>query len=76
MENILNVDLLNMDSNEFQKRYVHKNFIVLFVMVFIFLSVFCSFIKFFSQWPVLIIVTFLICVFLQNRYNLGKPFKN
>jgi hypothetical protein len=63
---------MEIDLQKFQENYLHKNFIVLYVIVFFFLSFFCAFVKFLGQLPVLIIITFIICVILQNRYQLGK----
>ncbi len=61
----------NLDLDDFQEKYFHKDFLTLYFIIFFFLYFFCSFVKFLGQLPVLIVVTFFVCVTLQNRYNLG-----
>jgi hypothetical protein len=58
---------MDFDLNQFIKKYSNKNFIILYFIVFIVLFVLFSFIKFFSQLPILIIITFIISSLIFNK---------
>jgi hypothetical protein len=47
--------------------YLNKKFIVIFVLIFILLYIFCSFISFLGQWPVLLIITFFITYYINIK---------
>lgn len=63
---------MDIDTTEFQKKYLNKNFLTLFAIIFIFLYILASFVKFLGQIPILIIITFFICAFLQSRMKKNK----
>jgi hypothetical protein len=44
----------------------NKKFLIFYLIIFIVLYVFCSFIKFLGQIPILIIITFIIAYYLNN----------
>lgn len=54
-----------MDYQEIQKKYLNKKFIFYYIIIFIVLYIFCSFVKFIGQLPILIIITFLIVYYLH-----------
>ena len=55
-----------MDFEDIKNKYLNQKFIILFIMIFIALYIFCSFINFLGQFPILLIITFLIAYYLQN----------
>jgi len=61
-----------MNYEDIKNKYLNKKFIILFIIIFIILYIFCSFIKFLGQLPVLIILTFLIAYYVNNM--LGNKF--
>jgi hypothetical protein len=60
-----------MNYQEFQNKYLNKKFIFLFMTIFIVLYIFCSFIKFVGQLPILFILTFFIVYYIVY-YNSSK----
>ncbi len=52
-----------MDVNDF----LNKKFIIIFIVVFFILYIFCSFISFLGQWPMLLIITFFITYYITNK---------
>ncbi len=48
-------------------KLITKKFIITFIVTFIILYIFCSFISFLGQWPVLIIITFCITYYLNRN---------
>lgn len=58
-----------MNYEDIKKKYLNKKFMILFIIIFIMLYIFCSFIKFLGQLPVLIILTFLIAYYLNNMLD-------
>ena len=58
-----------MDFQTIKNTYFNNKFITLYIIIFIILFVFCSFIKFIGQIPVLIILTFLIAYYINNTFN-------
>lgn len=59
-----------MNYQEIKNKYFNKQFIILYIILFFILYIFCSFIKFLGQLPILIIITFLIAYYLND--TLGK----
>lgn len=49
--------------------YVNKKFLILYVVIFFILYIFCSFIKFLGQMPILLIISLLITYYLYNLLN-------
>ena len=64
-----------MNYEELQNKYLNKKFIFLFISIFVVLYIFCSFIKFLGQLPVLIILTFLIAYYLNKMMDSNKIIK-
>lgn len=58
-----------MDYNTIKDKYLNKKFITFYVIVFIILYIFCSFIKFLGQLPILLIITFFIAYYLSNNFG-------
>jgi c-di-AMP phosphodiesterase-like protein len=61
-----------MNYEDIKNKYFNKKFIILFIIIFFILYIFCSFIKFLGQLPVLIVLTFLISYYVNN--SLGNKF--
>jgi hypothetical protein len=57
-----------MNFQSIKNTYFNNKFITLYIAIFIILFVFCSFIKFIGQIPVLIILTFLIAYYINNNF--------
>ena len=57
-----------MNFQSIKNTYFNNKFITLYIVIFIILFVFCSFIKFIGQIPVLIILTFLIAYYINNNF--------
>ena len=53
-----------MDYQELQNKYFNKKFMFYFISIFIVLYIFCSFIKFLGQIPILLILTFFIVYYI------------
>jgi uncharacterized membrane protein len=51
---------------EIKKNYLNKKFLILYIILFIILYLFCSFVKFLGQLPILIIFTLIISYYLYN----------
>lgn len=60
-----------MNYEDIKTKFLNKKFIFYYVVIFIILYVFCSFINFVGQLPILLIVTFLIVYYLN--YNKTEP---
>jgi fatty-acid desaturase len=61
-----------MNYEDIKNKYFNKKFIILFIIIFIILYIFCSFIKFIGQIPILLLLTLLIVYYLNNLgYNFG-----
>ena len=56
-----------MDYDTIKNKFLNKKFIFIYVIIFLMLSIFCGFIKFLGQWPVLLVITFLISYYVDNR---------
>jgi hypothetical protein len=63
-----------MNLEEIKKNYFNKKFLILYIVIFIVLYLFCSFIKFLGQLPVLIIFTLIITYYIYNL--LGNKIQN
>lgn len=63
-----------MNYQDIKDKYFNKQFIIFYIVIFIILYIFCSFIKFLGQLPVLIILTFLIAYYLNNM--MGSKINN
>ena len=61
-----------MNYEDIKNKYFNKKFIILFIIIFLILYIFCSFIKFLGQLPILIILTFLIVYYVNN--SLGDKY--
>ena len=61
-----------MNYQDIKDKYFNKKFIIFYIVIFIILYIFCSFIKFMGQLPVLIILTFLIAYYLNKMMNSNK----
>ena len=57
-----------MDFQSIKNTYFNNKFITLYIVIFVILFIFCSFIKFIGQIPVLIILTFLIAYYINNNF--------
>ena len=55
-----------MNYQDIKDKYFNKQFMIFYIVIFIILYIFCSFIKFLGQLPILIILTFLIAYYLNN----------
>lgn len=55
-----------MNYEDIKNKYFNKKFIILFIIIFFILYIFCSFVKFLGQLPVLIVLTLLIVYYLNN----------
>jgi hypothetical protein len=58
-----------MDFQSIKDKYLNKKFITFYIIVFIVLYIFCSFIKFLGQLPILLIITFFIAYYLSNNFG-------
>ena len=56
-----------MDYDTIKNKFFNKKFIFIYVIIFLMLSIFCGFIKFLGQWPVLLVITFLISYYVYNK---------
>ena len=63
-----------MNYEDIKNKYLNKKFIILFIIIFIILYIFCSFIKFLGQLPILIILTFFIVYYINNM--LGNKYSS
>jgi c-di-AMP phosphodiesterase-like protein len=58
-----------MNYEDIKNKYFNKKFIILYIVVFIILYIFCSFIKFLGQIPILILLTFFIVYYINNNMS-------
>jgi type II secretory pathway component PulF len=58
-----------MDINTFVEKYTKTDFLLLVFVLFLILSILFAFVKFFSQWPILLILSFIIAFVIYNRYS-------
>lgn len=66
------VCIMQIDINHWVKRYSNTEFFLLFFFVFFVLSVIVSFVKFVSQWPVLVIVSLVVAFVIYNAFSGAK----
>jgi hypothetical protein len=59
----------NFDINKFVEKYSKTEFILLFIFTFFILSVLLAFVKFFSQWPILILISFILAFIIYNHFS-------
>ena len=55
--------------NQFVEKYSKTEFILLFIFIFFILSIILSFVKFFSQWPILLIISFILAFGIYNNFS-------
>ena len=55
--------------NDFIEKYSKREFLLLFLFIFFILSILLAFVKFVSQWPVLIIISFIISFVIYNQFS-------
>lgn len=58
-----------MNYQDIKDKYFNKKFLVLCIIIFIFLYIFCTFIKFLGQIPILLLLTIIIAYYLYNMLN-------
>lgn len=56
-----------MNYQDIKDKYFNKKFITLYIIVFFILYLFCSLIKFLGQIPILIVLTFFIVYYINDR---------
>jgi len=61
-----------MNYQDIRDKYFNKKFLVLCIIIFIFLYIFCTFIKFLGQIPILLLLTIIIAYYLYNMLNKKK----
>ena len=59
-----------MNIQDYQKKYLNKKFIIIYVIIFVIIYLLISFIRFLGQIPILLIVTFFITYYFQNTLKL------
>jgi hypothetical protein len=47
--------------------YLNKKFMTIFIIIFILLYIFCSFISFLGRLPILLIITFFITYYMTKK---------
>lgn len=60
---------MKFDINQFVKKYSKTEFILLFIFIFFILSVILAFVKFFSQWPILLLISFILAFGIYNHFS-------
>lgn len=58
-----------MNYQDIKDKYFNKQFIIFYIVIFVILYIFCSFVKFLGQLPILIILTFFIAYYLNNMMS-------
>jgi hypothetical protein len=58
-----------MNFEEIKNNYFNKKFLILYLVIFTILYIFCSFIKFLGQLPVLIVLTLIITYYSYNMLD-------
>ena len=56
-----------MNYQDIKDKYLNKKFITLYIIIFFILYLFCSLIKFLGQIPILIVLTFFIVYYINDR---------
>ncbi len=57
------------DIHSFVEKYSKTEFVLLFLFIFFLLSILLAFVKFVSQWPVLLIISFLVAFVIYNHFS-------
>lgn len=60
---------MSFDINKFVEKYTKTEFILLFIFIFFILSILLAFVKFFSQWPILILISFILAFIIFNHFS-------
>ncbi len=60
---------MSFDINKFVEKYTKTEFILLFIFIFFILSVILAFVKFFSQWPILLLISFILAFIIYNHFS-------
>lgn len=60
---------MKFDINQFVEKYSKTEFILLFIFIFFMLSVILAFVKFFSQWPILLLISFILAFVIYNHFS-------
>ncbi len=55
--------------NNFVEKYSKTEFILLFIFIFFILSIILAFVKFFSQWPILLLISFILAFIIYNHFS-------
>ena len=58
-----------MNYQDIKDKYFNKKFITLYIIIFFILYLFCSLIKFLGQIPILIVLTFFIVYYINDKKN-------
>ena len=61
--------MYSFDINSFVEKYSKTDFVLLFLFIFFLLSILLAFVKFFSQWPILLIISFLVTFVIYNHFS-------
>jgi hypothetical protein len=56
-----------MDTEQLKNKVLSQKFITIFILLFICLYIFCTFISFLGQLPILLIITFFITYYLTSK---------
>ncbi len=60
---------MKFDINQFVEKYSKTEFILLFIFIFFILSIVLAFVKFFSQWPILLFISFILAFVIYNHFS-------
>lgn len=60
---------MTFDMDLFVERYMQKRFLITYLIVFLILCFILSFVRFLGKWPILILITFYLTIYLQKRYG-------
>ncbi len=60
---------MKFDINQFVEKYSKTEFILLFIFIFFILSIILAFVKFFSQWPILLLISFILAFVIYNHFS-------
>ncbi len=56
-----------MDFNDFQEKFLNKQFVTIYITIFVLLYIFCSFISFLGRLPILALITFGITYYMTRN---------
>ncbi len=56
-----------MDFNDFQEKFLNKQFVTIYITIFVLLYIFCSFISFLGRLPILVLITFGITYYMTRN---------